>query len=151
MSLRTLRALASPGTVAKLPREGHSLDRRSIDPLAAGAGAVRFSGREVNWWRFEAEVEVPEDSDERTASEVLREVVDEVFAGDPQGRQHALASINGVASHAKMGFDPARSDEEMLARLRARLAGRNEHVAVMSHPLFETFLAKKARELRRGH
>lgn len=142
-------ALASPGTVAKLPREGQALDRRSIDPFSADAGAVRFSGREVNWWAFEAEIELPEDADDRKASEVLREIVDEVFAGDPQGRHYALASINGVASHAKMGFDPARSDEEMLARLHARLAGRNEHVAVTGHPLFETFLAKKARELRR--
>jgi IrrE N-terminal-like domain len=143
-------ALASPGTVAKLPRQGETLDRRSIDPLAGATGVVRFSGREINWWTFEPEVNVPEDADERTASEVLREIVDEVFAGDPEGRQHALASINGVASHAKMGFDPSRSDAEMLARLRARLAGRNEHVVVMTHPLFETFLVKKARELRRG-
>jgi IrrE N-terminal-like domain len=144
-------ALASPGTVAKVPREGEALDRRSIDPLAANVGALRFSGRDVNWWAFDAEIELPEDPDERLASEVLREIVNEVFAGNPEGRQHALASINGIASHAKVGFVPAASDEEMLARLRARLAGRSEHVAVMNHPLFERFLAKKARELRRHH
>jgi IrrE N-terminal-like domain len=144
-------ALASPGTVAKVPREGEALDRRSIDPFAADGGALRFSGRGINWWAFEAEIGLPEETDERTASEVLREIVNEIFAGNPERRQHTLASINGVASHAKMGFEPAASDEEMLARLQARLAGRNEHLAVTSHPLFGTFLAKKARELRRNN
>jgi hypothetical protein len=142
-------ALGSPGTIANLPEQGHLLDLRTIDPLAAEHGHVTFSGRQIGWWAFEAEAELGEedDEDERTASEVLRAIADDVFADDADGRLRALASINGAAGWAKGAFGPAATVEEMLARLRGRLAGRTKHAAMMSHPLFETYLVKKAREL----
>lgn len=143
-------ALSSPGTQAHQPPEGEFLDRESIDPLAAAHGAVMFSRRQIYWWVFDPENELTADDDERTASEVLREIVEQVFPDDRGRQQHALSSINGVASHAKVGFEQAKTPEEMLARLHGRLAGRSKHVPVMRHPLFETFLAKKAREMTGG-
>jgi hypothetical protein len=142
-------ALGSPGTVANVPYNGQTLDPRSIDSMASASGAVTFGGRKISWWSFDTEVGLgqEDEGDERTASEVLRAIADEVFASNAEGRQHALASINAVAGLAKDVLGPAASAEEMLGRLRARLAGRDKHMMMMSHPLFETYLRKKARDL----
>lgn len=142
-------ALGSPGTTAKLPDQRVALDPGTIDRFARDHGTVRFSDRRIGWWSFESEVELGEEDadDHRTASEVLRAVADDVFADDPEGRARALSSINGVAGWAKGGFDPASNVEEMFARLRSRFVGRREHATMMAHPLFDSYLMKKAREL----
>jgi hypothetical protein len=139
--------LASPGTTANTPHRGAVLDPQTITPLASAQGSLVFSGRRIRWWGFEESAEVSQDEDTRTSSEVLRAILDDLFADDAAGRQHAEASINGVAGWAKGGFPPVGTVEEMLARLRARFASRIKHTAVINHPLFDTYLAKKAREL----
>jgi hypothetical protein len=140
-------SLASPGTQANRPGQGVVLDRKTIDPFAGDHGSALISGRRVLWWAFDTEAEMPPDDDERTASEVLREIVAAVYPDDERQQQYTLSSINGVAGYAKGGFGEARSAQEMLARLRGRIAGRGQHAPVVQHPLFETYLAKKAREL----
>lgn len=140
--------LASPQTTAHLPEEGQEIDARVITPLASDHGAVSFSGRRIKWWAFEETASVTPDTDARTSNEVLAQILDHVFPGDPTSRGHAMASINGVAGWAKGGFEAVTSVEEMAGRLRARFASRPKHADVIAHPLFEIYLAKKARELK---
>jgi IrrE N-terminal-like domain len=141
-------ALVSPGTVAKAPYRGQRIDRKSIDVYAGSHGTVSFHGRTICWWEFDAELDLgPDDDDERSASEVLREIVDDLSPIDPKARLSKLGSINGIAGWAKGAFNQSATVEEMFARLKARFANRPEHSDAMSHPLFETYLRKKAREL----
>jgi hypothetical protein len=140
-------SLTSPGTEANRPTQGLPLDEIAVSRYAAGTGAGRFNNRIVRWWIFETSVEVPLGDDPRTASEILREIANDVYPDDARARQHALASINGIAGYAKGGYANVRAPEEMLARLRARFADRGEHRPVMDDPRFDAYLARKATEL----
>jgi len=146
-------ALASPGTVANAPYNGERIDRKSIDRYASETGTAVFQGRTIFWWTFESEstLQSEPDDDDRTASEVLRAIVDELIPDDGRARLSKLGSINGAAGWAKGAFSQSATPEEMYARLKARFANRPEHGAVIAHPLFDTYLRKKARELHAGH
>ncbi|HZT94769.1 MAG TPA: ImmA/IrrE family metallo-endopeptidase [Gaiellaceae bacterium] len=140
--------LASPLTTANLPEQGKPLDARVITPLAGDHGSFAFSGRRIMWWAFDETANVTPEADGHTSNDVLAQILLDVFPDEPGARAHALASINGVAGWAKGGFAAAASVEEMAGRLRGRFASRPKHAKVIAHPLFETYLAKKARELK---
>lgn len=140
-------SLLSPGTEANRPQQGRGLDERAISQFSTDQGEATLSDRTLRWWRFESETHLPTVLDQRTASEILREIADEIYEDDPAGRKHALASINGIAGFAKGGFPDAETPEKMLARLRARFVDRGKHAFVMEHPRFDDYLARKAEEL----
>lgn len=140
-------SLASPGTAANRPAQNVALDVQSFANFSAEDGIVSFGGRSVRWWRFDDETPLDEIDDDRSASEILREIVDETYADDPQARQHALASINGIAGFAKGAYEDVSKPEQMLARLRGRFTDRGKHAPVMNDPRFNDYLVRKAEEL----
>ena len=140
-------SLASPGTEANRPAQGRPLDERAVSRFAVESGTGWFNRRAVRWWLFEREADLPVVPDERTASEILREIVAEVYPDDARARQHALSSINGIAGFAKGGFTGVETAGQMFARLRARFSDRGKHEKVMDDPRFDQYLVRKAEEL----
>lgn len=144
-------SLASPGTAANRPAQNLPLDEQSFARFSAENGVESFGGRSIRWWQFDEETPLDDIGDDRSASEILREIVDETYADDPQARQHALASINGIAGFAKGAYEDVAKPEQMLARLRGRFTDRGKHAPVMNDPRFNAYLVRKAEELARKH
>jgi hypothetical protein len=140
-------ALVSPGTEANAPPQGHVLDEPAMDRFSVDHGRAFLHGREIRWWTFEDATKLAPVGGVQSASEILREIVGEVGPHDPEGRRSTLSSINGIAGYAKGGFNRAGTPEQMLARLRARFAGRPGHERIVGHHRFDEYLAQKAREL----
>jgi hypothetical protein len=68
------------------------------------------------------------------------------MSADSASQRDAYQSISGITGHAKgaYSFD---SPEALHANMRSRFAHRPKHAAVVAHAGFETYLAKRGREL----
>jgi IrrE N-terminal-like domain len=142
---RVEMALASPDTYANLPPQDQGLDARHLDEFSDARGQASLSGRAVRWWVFPSATDLEDETDDRTASEVLWEIVLALYPDEPAQRK-AFMSVSGVSGNAK-GTYPYRTVEELYAILRARFTSRGDRAQIVEHPLFDTYLVKRAREL----
>jgi hypothetical protein len=147
MNGRTVEmALAAPETTAALPEQNAELDAAQLDAFASARGSAELSGRQVRWWSFDTEVPVAPSSDTRTSRELLREIVRDVFPLDESSQDKAYASVMAISGHAK-GAYRFDSVERLHSNLRQRFASRPNHAAVVAHPMFQVYLAVRAREM----
>jgi Zn-dependent peptidase ImmA (M78 family) len=144
-----VRCLASAKATIQLPQVGSSLIRSKIDRLAKDSASFSSGSSRIFWWRLAAKILPPKLTLEgTTSSELLRRIATEVFS-DPSEAKNAIMSVNGIVGSAN--GSNLRENRDLFTTLKQRFLDRGNIHAIVDHPSFEEFLARKAEELRIRH
>jgi len=131
----------SPGTLAKCPTHGHSLDKVQYNKVADKH--LEIDG--VYWWRFESRGRLDPVKDPREATVILNDILQALGIRGASAAK-LTQSVNGIVGAANNAMRP-RSAGELLAGLRQRFLARPELGSVIEHENFNSFLAKRAQEI----
>lgn len=106
-----------------------------------------FNSGQIHWWKLPEEIHI-DVTDSRTWREILDEIIHDV--GVPSDmKQNIKSSINGVVANAnsvckRKGKHNAAG---ILSVCFQRFKDKDKYSDFVRHPLFETFLVKRAKEL----
>lgn len=120
----------------------------SFDRFCDEAHHLRHGSRTVHWWHAGAEVVAEMPVDERTSTEVLRELTRRHTSTDAAA-QRLFMRINGVTGYA---YGRVAAEEptaaELLGRLRPRFAGRKLPDELLEDEDLDRYLLRRALELQ---
>jgi hypothetical protein len=138
----------SPGTAADAPEQGQAFDVRAYGRLASDHDEFKGGAFTTHWWSFETPLPAKNVvADAPGSRELMATILERHRKGAPE-----RSSISGIIGYANTGWETASSDE-LYSVLRQRFVGRQELEWFARDPLFEEFLAARAKELagrRRG-
>lgn len=141
----------SPGMNLALPERGERLESGALDRLSAHTETITFGGRRVVWWSFhEADVREQQE-DERTAKEVLGEIVARHSTDEHEYKRiyGCVSSVIGAAN-SQAEHDGRTKAAELHARFRSRFAVKRElPQTLLDDPEFVGWLERRAGELGR--
>jgi hypothetical protein len=139
------RLVCTPGTNVL----DYATNRTDLRGDALDFGVVELNGRRVSWYRLYEVADMPKlDGDQRTNTEVLRTVLQDV-AGDPKTAQKLEQRINGKIGGI-LRASAGRSPHEMFTALEYRFA-QDGYEHLLAYPDFRAWLARKARDVNSGN
>lgn len=132
-------------TDVNVPYRGERLDADSLDALAADRAEIGYRHQTIYWWFFEREAQLLDVGDDRTPTDILRQILQEVIF-DQEERDFLFRSIQGISGHAKDRIERV-TPERMLAELKQRFASRPKLRNVTEHSEFQAYLSRRAEQL----
>jgi hypothetical protein len=139
----------SPGFNLALPERQANLDGRALDKMCSTREEVAYGWRHVVWWGFHEAAISHAGTYERTAKEMLADIVSRHVETEAEHRRiyGSISSVIGAAnSMAKR--EGLASAPQLHARFRSRFAvSRNMPQALLDDPEFARWLERRASEL----
>jgi hypothetical protein len=131
-------------TVAQRPATGVELPPDAYDYCEEHFSFVSTFGRVFHWWRFPAEMRLTS-ADNREWRDLLNQIIQDI--GVPADLiEKKKASINGImaAAHGTLRTRGACTVPSIVSVCIQRLKEREDLKAFTRHPLFESFVLKRA-------
>jgi hypothetical protein len=146
--MRVVRYLfRTPGTNVNVAHRRGQLDTGSLDGLSAEHAVIPWGSQSVYWWFFEGEAPLLDSDDQRTPTEILNGMLDDVL-GDADDRDYLFRSIQSIAGYAK-NVARDHTPETLHAVLRQRFSQRPWVSDLMAHEDFRLWLSRRAEQLSR--
>lgn len=139
-------AYRSPGTDSPWLSRGSRLDTARLGRMFARSGRARHQNRHVWWGTHGPPAAVAAGSNDWQS--LLTAMVEAAAPGETRGGS-LWKSANGVASNAN-GSSPTRDVAAIAAKIRQRFLRRDDLQPLVQHPLFDEFVAARARAFASG-
>jgi IrrE N-terminal-like domain len=126
---------------------------RSLDRHAVDGCIIPRSQLSIRWWKVDCRCEAPDAEDDRPSTTILRELL-ELLHDNAKVVIAGERSINGLVSSANQSVT-TRDTGSLYGALKLRF-GRRDVLTnpflqpIVEHPVFESFLVVKAKELAAG-
>jgi len=139
----------SEGTKVVPPERGATLERKELDRGAMHIEETRYGSRHVIWWSYRSD-ELPEDAedtDTRSASSILAELLSRHGGNETATLRQNLSGIIGYANSVAKR-EGVHSSASLYAFFRSRFAAKrplSDHL--VDDPDFNVWLQKRAEEL----
>jgi hypothetical protein len=136
---------ASPGSAVRAPTNGECLDVKEFGRNISQRTKIQPGSNTIYWWHFQTTELADDPDDERSASEILSEILDSLRLNTSE-RQKLQQQINGVIGAAN-SFYKTDSSIELFGVFQQRFASRKDLSRCVAHPKFDLFLSRRSSEI----